>query len=164
MDELEDNLGRVTVITGSLKVSRSFPIVSLDFFKNLREIQGISTEDIDIDIEKKAHYSLELLENENLQKLFPANSNVTITQRNGKKGTPKPGKAFIHYNQKLCPSEIKRLLEESKMFKPGENVRICLISWQHWLIHFFFYYSLATFLMVPMVIKVCAAKKLSTLI
>ena len=140
VDELEDNLGRVTVITGSLKVSRSFPIVSLDFFKNLREIQGISTEDIDIDIEKKAHYSLELLENENLQKLFPANSNVTITQRNGKKGTPKPGKAFIHYNQKLCPSEIKRLLEESKMFKPGENVRrlICCNELATLIYSFFF--------------------------
>ena len=47
VDELEDNLGRVTVITGSLKVSRSFPIVSLDFFKSLREIQGISKYDHD---------------------------------------------------------------------------------------------------------------------
>ena len=143
MDELEDNLGRVTVITGSLKVSRSFPIVSLDFFKSLREIQGISTEDIDdVDI-KKSHYSLELLENENLQKLFPANSNVTITQRNGKKGTPKPGKAFIHYNQKLCPSEIKRLLEESKMFKPGENVRRLIYSDKlATLILFFFFFSI----------------------
>ena len=95
----------MTVITGSLKVSRSFPIVSLDFFKNLKEIQGTSTEDT---VEKKSHYSLEIMENENLKTFFPANSLVKITQRNGPKGKPKKGRAFIHYNQKLCRSEIKR--------------------------------------------------------
>ena len=116
VDELEKNLGRVTVITGSLKVSRSFPIVSLDFFKNLKEIQGTSTEDT---VEKKSHYSLEILENENLQKLFPEDSKVKITTRNGPRGTPKPGRPFIHYNQKLCRSEIKKLIRESELEDPG---------------------------------------------
>ena len=83
MDELEKNLGRVTTITGSLKISRSFPIVSLDFFKKLVEIQGVRpAESLEKwDDLKVSHYSLEILENENLQKLFPENSNVIITQR-----------------------------------------------------------------------------------
>ena len=81
VDELEKNLGKVTVITGSLKISRSFPIVSLDFFKSLTKIEGTTTEDT---IVHKTHYSLEILENENLQKLFPTNSRVRIT--------------FNHYN------------------------------------------------------------------
>ena len=83
VDELENNLGRVTTITGSLKISRSFPIVSLDFFKKLVEIQGVRPAESEAkwDELKDSHYSLEILENENLQKLFPDGSNVTITQR-----------------------------------------------------------------------------------
>ena len=117
VDELEKNLGKVKVITGSLKISRSFPIVSLDFFKSLKEVQGATTADT-VD---KVKYSLEILENENLQKLFPANSNVTITFKNGPDATPQKGRAFIHYNQKLCRSEIKNLLDTSKMEDPGDK-------------------------------------------
>ena len=119
VDELGKNLDKVSVITGSLKISRSFPIVSLDFFKNLKEIQGAITPDTNL--ATKTHYSLEILENENLQKLFPANSNVRITFRNGPDGIAKPGKAFIHYNQKLCRTEIKKLLRDSQMHDPGDK-------------------------------------------
>ena len=73
----------MTTITGSLKISRSFPIVSLDFFKKLVEIQGVRPAESEAkwDELKDSHYSLEILENENLQKLFPDGSNVIITQR-----------------------------------------------------------------------------------
>ena len=77
MDELLKNLGQVSVITGTLKISRSFPIISLDFFKSLTEVQGITTKDVERPKEvEKAQYSLEILENENLQKLFPTDSKV----------------------------------------------------------------------------------------
>jgi hypothetical protein len=39
VEELQRHLNRVRTITGSLKIARSFPIVSLDFFQNLEEIQ-----------------------------------------------------------------------------------------------------------------------------
>ena len=75
VDELLKNLGQVSVITGTLKISRSFPIISLDFFKSLTEVQGITTKDSPTSV-TKVQYSLEILENENLQKLFPTDSKV----------------------------------------------------------------------------------------
>ena len=74
VDELQKNLGQVSVITGTLKISRSFPIISLDFFKSLTEVQGVSSPDSI----KKVQYSLEILENENLQNLFPTDSKVCL--------------------------------------------------------------------------------------
>ena len=120
VDELAKNLGQVSVITGTLKISRSFPIISLDFFKSLKEVQGIKSPDVeDSSQNSKPHYSLEILENENLQKLFPTGSKVTITSRNGANGSPEKGRPFIHYNQKLCRKEIERLFSEFNMLDPG---------------------------------------------
>ena len=115
---LEKYLGRVKIITGSLKIARSFPLISLDFFKSLKEIQGIYTDDSG---NRKVAYALEILENENLQKLFPTVTNGSIVQiqsRRGKNGVPSKGRAFIHYNPKLCKSEIDKLLEKSNMIQP----------------------------------------------
>ncbi len=120
VDELEKNLGKVIVITGSLKISRSFPIISLDFFKSLQEIQGTTSPDIE-DRKVKNVYSLEIIENENLQKLFPPESKVKITFKNGPDAEAQKGRAFIHYNQKLCRQEIKNLLSRSDMHDPGEH-------------------------------------------
>ena len=107
---LEENLGKVKIITGSLKIKRSFPIMSLDFFKSLELIQGIQTETAKGE-EPTNKYSLEISENENLQKLFPIRedgSSVKIEWRLGKNGVKKPGKATIHFNPNLCYSQITR--------------------------------------------------------
>ena len=108
MNELGHYLGRVIEITGFLKISRSFPIVSLDFLENLEVIRGINN--------KKKFYSLYLLENENLAKLFPLkNKNgkpVRIYQQKDD-GAVEPGQAFIHYNAKLCRSEIQAMINAS---------------------------------------------------
>ena len=72
VEELQRHLNRVKIITGSLKIARSFPIVSLDFFHNLEEIQGIRPQDSK---ENKKHYSITIMENENLQKLFSTKVN-----------------------------------------------------------------------------------------
>ena len=71
----------IKVISGMLKVSRSFALVSLYFLKSLERIEG--------SLEVGEDFSITILENENLQKLFPDNSRVKIR-----------GKAFIHYNQR----------------------------------------------------------------
>ncbi len=72
-------------------------------------------------------YSLHILENENLQKLFPpvgeadgTNTTVQIYQTDSS-GYKRPGRAFIHYNARLCKQEIKTLLKNSDMYDPGEN-------------------------------------------
>ena len=70
MRHLKENLGKVKIITGSLKIKRSFPIMSLDFFESLEMIEGIQPEPARGD-EPTNKYSLEISENENLQKLFP---------------------------------------------------------------------------------------------
>ena len=65
-------------------------------------MQGIKSPDVeDSSQNSKPHYSLEILENENLQKLFPTGSKVKIYSRNGANGSPEKGRPFIHYNQKL---------------------------------------------------------------
>ena len=46
---------------------------------------------------------------------------VRITSKNGPEGRPEKGRAFIHYNQKLCRTEIKALLETSNMVDPGDK-------------------------------------------
>ena len=121
VEELHRHLGKVRTITGSLKIARSFPIVSLDFFQSLEEIQG--TRIVDTRQDKK-HFSITIMENENLQKLFPTRpngKNVKISTRNGKEGLSNSGRAFIHYNPKLCPQEIKDLLKKSGLENPGET-------------------------------------------
>ena len=42
VQQLEKYLGRVKEITGALKISHSYPIVSLDFFSSLETIRGES--------------------------------------------------------------------------------------------------------------------------
>ena len=85
-------------ISGTLKISRSFALVSLYFFKSLELIKGENTNE---------KFSITIMENENLQKLFPGNVKVEA------------GKAFIHYNQKLCMEEINNFIEKSGLKKPG---------------------------------------------
>jgi hypothetical protein len=89
----------IKVISGMLKVSRSFALVSLYFLKSLERIDGL--------LDTGEDFALTILENENLQKLFPDNARVKIR-----------GRAFVHYNQKLCMEEINSLIEASGMSPP----------------------------------------------
>lgn len=86
----------IKIIEGSFKVTRSFALVSLFFFKQLEEIQNLDNKE----------FSITVMENDNLQKLFPRKVKVSS------------GKAFVHYNQKLCMEEIKNFIENGNMAKP----------------------------------------------
>ena len=88
MSVLEENLGKIKVIRGSLRITRSKSLVSLHFLKSLEKIEGRSMFDGNA---AYRGYAIEIIENENLQKLFEENKNISIT-----------GKAFIHYNPRLC--------------------------------------------------------------
>ncbi|KAJ9594151.1 hypothetical protein L9F63_014407, partial [Diploptera punctata] len=93
--ELEENLSSIEEINGYLKVSRSFPLTSLNFLKNLRVIHGSVLDD--------RRYSLLVLENQNLQELWNWSSRPPLKIRNGS--------LKFHYNPKLCLSEIDKLQE-----------------------------------------------------
>lgn len=103
--ELENFLSDIEVIEGSLKMVRSFPIVSFSFFKKLRVIQGkkqLETE----------RYGLYVVDNQNLQSLFP--HNVTIEH----------GKLFFHFNPKLCPAVIEELKDNVVDLRGVEKLAI----------------------------------------
>ena len=121
---LKENLGKVKIITGSLKIKRSFPIMSLDFFESLEMIEGIQPVPAKGE-EPVNKYSLEISENENLQKLFPIlpdGSSVKIQWRRSKIDHPVPsGKALIHFNPNLCYSEIDRMVNASGLQKPKDE-------------------------------------------
>lgn len=85
--ELETFLSDIKVIQGSLSIIRSYPLLSLGFFKSLEVIEGDKT--------GKEKYGLKVLENQNLQELFT--QNVTV----------KRGRMFFHFNPKLCMSTIE---------------------------------------------------------
>lgn len=94
--ELETALSAIEEIDGSLRIVRSFPIVSLSFFRNLRVIRGNGMSD---------QYAMYVMDNQNLQSLFT--QNVTIEK----------GKLFFHFNPKLCYSNIESLKEHVRELK-----------------------------------------------
>jgi len=90
MNELADAFGLIEEITEYVKITHSFPITSLDFFKKLKVIKG---EILDIN-----NASFVVLDNPNLSSLFPPSQNITIER----------GRLFFHYNPKLCLSKIEQ--------------------------------------------------------
>ena len=126
VQQLELYLGRVKEISGFLKITRTYSIVSLDFFKSLEKISGIRVKENNEN--KQKYYSIYILENENLAKLFtvenegrPNEKTVQIYKQNGNEGRSEAGEAFIHYNAKLCKSEIEQMLAKSNMLHPGSQ-------------------------------------------
>jgi len=94
VEELQSNFDAVEEISGYLKISYSYPLVTLNFFKRLRVIHGMQLEN-DQD-------ALVIVGNDNLQELWNWDSrsrNFTI-----EKGT-----LYLLSNPKLCISEIDKL-------------------------------------------------------
>ncbi|EFX63421.1 putative insulin receptor [Daphnia pulex] len=107
IQELERSLGSIEVIKGVLKITRSFPILSLSFFKSLRTITG-KPETIHSSGSKNFddEYALTVQDNQNLQQLWPKTQNLTIHK-----------KMLFHFNPKLCLNLIEELVNSSTV--PG---------------------------------------------
>lgn len=101
--ELEDNLSTIEEINGYLKVIRSFPLISLNFLKNLRVIHG--------KILENNRYSLAVLDNQNLQELWDWSTHPNLTILSSA-GSPK---VFFHFNPKLCMYKINMLRDKAKL-------------------------------------------------
>ncbi|XP_044740793.1 insulin-like receptor isoform X2 [Chrysoperla carnea] len=95
--ELNENLGQITEITGYLKVTRSYPLMSLGFLKNLRIIRGYH-------VDAQNGYSLIVKDNQNLQELwdFSNHTNHKLQILNGR--------VQFHHNPKLCIDKIDALV------------------------------------------------------
>ena len=89
--DLEENLKDIEVITGYLKVFRSFPLVSLSFLSNLTEVQG---QELDM-----KYYTIVILANQNLQELWNWTTRPPL-KLGSKNGVPK---VSFHFNPRLCP-------------------------------------------------------------
>lgn len=101
MKELEQSLSSITEIQGYLKVVRSFPLLSLNFLKNLEIIHNKVNE----------KYALTVMDNQNLQDLW--DHNVTIIG----------GKLFFHFNPKLCFYKIEQLKDRGQVFLDEDVAR-----------------------------------------
>uniref|UniRef100_A0A8C5AFH3 Tyrosine-protein kinase receptor n=1 Tax=Gadus morhua TaxID=8049 RepID=A0A8C5AFH3_GADMO len=92
--ELEANLGQLEEITGYLMIRRAYALVSLSFLRKLRLIRGEQLEG--------ENFSFYALDNQNLRQLWDwSKHNLTILR----------GRAFFHYNSKLCMAEIRKMEE-----------------------------------------------------
>ena len=98
--ELEENLKDLTEISDYLKIARSFPLITLNFLRNLKIIHGNK-------LERQA-YSLLILDNPNLQDLWTFD-NKTVTDQ--KQIQILNGRFFFHINPKLCMSKIRKMPE-----------------------------------------------------
>lgn len=87
--ELEKFLSNITEIHGYLKIVRSYPLLSLGFFKSLKYIHGK---------DKFSNSTLYVVENQNLQELFEI-KNITIGG----------DKMFFYNNPMLCTDRIRGL-------------------------------------------------------
>lgn len=104
--ELENSLSSIEEITENLKIVRSYPLISLHFFKSLKRIRGVTN-----DPNEK---SLVVIDNQNLQDLF--NNTVVIDG----------GKIAFHYNPKLCLykiEEFKKSLYPNITYDSVESMR-----------------------------------------
>lgn len=87
--EFDKFLGEIEEIQGKLKITRTFSLISLNFFRNL---QRIGTK-----LQTSDPFALHVMDNANLADLFP--TNVSIEH----------GRLFFHFNPKLCIDKIEAL-------------------------------------------------------
>lgn len=107
MTELEQSLQDIEEIDGHLKIHRSYPLVSLYFFKKLRLITGRTM--------ARQNYSFLVYDNVNMKDLFDWKA------RNYTKLEIRNGKMFIANNPKLCMKKIEMLKNYSNMHDWSDN-------------------------------------------
>lgn len=100
---MEQSFADVEEIEGMLKIIRSYPLVSLNFFKKLKIISGVNAQD---------NFSLYVMDNQNLQSLF--DHDVKIAK----------GKLFFHFNPKLCYDKIEAIKKNVVDLKDNEKFAI----------------------------------------
>lgn len=107
VNELEESLSMIEEIDGYLKVVRSFPLVSLHFFRSLKRIKG--------NVLDNQKYVFVVLDNQNLQDLWDwKNRSMKIDN----------GRLFFHFNPKLCIDRIETLQNETNLSPPFTELEV----------------------------------------
>ena len=108
MQSLTENLGSIEMITGYLRITKSYALQTLSFFRSLREIQGQTLD--------RKDYSLLVIDNANLQELFPWNQSMNsfnASKNNATVQVPQlklgRGRVYFQLNPKLCLNKIYEL-------------------------------------------------------
>ncbi|CAG0886522.1 unnamed protein product [Cyprideis torosa] len=103
VEAMMEHMKSIEVITGFLKIYGSFPLTSLDFLPNLKEIRGLERD--------RFNRTLWIQDNRNLMRLWDwedrAKRNITGIKINGT--------IFFHDNHRLCFSEIRKLAEQANL-------------------------------------------------
>lgn len=104
---LEQNLGMIEEISGQLKIMHSHALVSLNFLRSLRAINGehVNSSNRPSTPEEQIKQTLVVKDNMNLQKLWDWENRKFKTLH------IKSGKIFFHFNPKLCMFEIDKLVQ-----------------------------------------------------
>jgi hypothetical protein len=119
---LENNLGMIEVITGQLKIMHSHALISLNFLRNLRAINGEYVVDGTYNpgmADELTEHSLVVKDNKRLKQLWDWDSRPKDEARM----EIKAGKLFFHFNPKLCLSEIDKLIEVANL-KAVSNLEV----------------------------------------
>ncbi|XP_064117241.1 insulin-like growth factor 1 receptor isoform X2 [Macrobrachium nipponense] len=103
--ELEENLSSIEEVTGYVKIFRS-NVTSLNFLRSLKKIGGGHF--------IRSNYSLEILDNANLQSLW------NWTERDPE-FTIERGKVFAQSNPKLCLHHIQKLINKTNIGGSSET-------------------------------------------
>ncbi|XP_068201400.1 LOW QUALITY PROTEIN: insulin-like peptide receptor [Palaemon carinicauda] len=103
--ELEESLSSIEKVTGYVKIFRS-NVTSLNFLRSLKTIGG--------EVFIRGNYSLEILDNANLQSLWD------WPQRDPE-FTIEMGKVFAQSNPKLCLKHIHTLIDKTNIGEPSET-------------------------------------------
>ncbi|KAF4530738.1 hypothetical protein B566_EDAN007959 [Ephemera danica] len=98
--ELEESLSLIEEIEGYLKIVRSFPLISLNFLKNLTIIHGKTLDN--------GKHAFIVRDNQNLQELWDWTTRREEFQI-------KRGKLFFHFNPKLCLYKIQKLRQVANL-------------------------------------------------
>ncbi|XP_063701192.1 insulin-like growth factor 1 receptor [Culicoides brevitarsis] len=100
MDELTKSLDSIEIISGYLKIYRSYPLTSLDFLKNLRVIGGKTV--------SEDYFALYIFDNSNLQALWDPHPDFEIQN----------GTVMFSTNENLCPQLVRDFLEKTNQTSP----------------------------------------------
>lgn len=103
MQTLTENLGSIEMITGYLRITKSYALQTLSFFRSLREIQGQTLD--------RKDYSLLVIDNANLQELFSWNRSMNNFNNPAQVPQIKLGRGRVYFqlNPKLCLNKIYEL-------------------------------------------------------
>ncbi|ESO97128.1 hypothetical protein LOTGIDRAFT_174611, partial [Lottia gigantea] len=117
--EFEKSFRAIEEVEYHIKIVRSYPLVSLHFFKNLKVIHGKvgmdrDSETDDENAKENRKYGLIVMDNQNLEELFLPEVAKNLKILNNKR-------VKFHFNRKLCEHKIREFLSDVNLWNTVYN-------------------------------------------